>query len=45
MVRERFLTYKACGINSLSLRIDSDEGQAQRISQLEQIMDIVKDVS
>ena len=45
MVKERFLTYKACGINSLSLRIDSDEGQAQRISQLEQIMDIVKDVA
>ena len=45
MVKERLMAYKACGVNSISLRIDPNDGQANRIDQLEKIMDIVKAVA
>jgi F420-dependent oxidoreductase-like protein len=41
MVKERFRTYEACGITSLSLRIDPDQPQNERIAELEEIMDLV----
>lgn len=40
MVKERFKTYEACGITSLSLRIDPDQPQKERIAELEQVMDL-----
>jgi F420-dependent oxidoreductase-like protein len=45
MVRERFRAYEACGIDSLSLRIDPDASQRERIETLEQIMDLVPKAS
>ena len=41
MVKERFKAYEACGITSLSLRVDPDQPQNERIAELEEIMDLV----
>lgn len=45
MVKERFKAYEACGINSLSLRIDPDAAQRDRITALEEIMDLIPNAS
>jgi F420-dependent oxidoreductase-like protein len=41
MVKERFKAYEACGITSISLRIDPDQPQKERIAELEEIMDLM----
>ncbi len=45
MVKERLMAYKACGVDSISLRIDPDDAEVDRIDQLEKVMDIVKAVA
>ena len=41
MVKARFKQYEDVGISSLSLRIDQEAPQKQRIETLEQVMDLV----
>ena len=45
MVRERFRSYKRAGIASLGLRFDNALEPAAKIALLEQVMDLLKDVS
>ena len=44
MVRERFLKYKAAGVNGLSIRTDEKAPMPERIALLEQVMDIAQSV-
>ena len=45
MVRDRFLVYKAAGVDSLSLRFDNALKTNEKAAMLEQVMDILKDVA
>lgn len=44
MIRERFLKYKAAGVNSLSIRTDEKAPMPERIKLLEQVMDVANGV-
>lgn len=44
MVRDRFKTYKAAGINSLSLRFDNSLDNDAKVAMLEQVMDLLKGI-
>ena len=45
MVRDRFRVYKSVGIASLSLRFDNALEPWAKVAMLEQVMDLIKDIS
>jgi alkanesulfonate monooxygenase SsuD/methylene tetrahydromethanopterin reductase-like flavin-dependent oxidoreductase (luciferase family) len=45
MVRERLLTYQQAGVNTLNLRLDTARNVKERMTLLEQVVDIVNSIS
>ncbi len=45
MVRERLLKYQQAGVNTLNLRLDTAKNVKERMTLLEQVVDIVNSIS